>query len=208
MVGAGGHAKVVIEILEEAGEVAIAGITDRAAGGGDLLGYKLLGSDGELAALYASGIRHAFPAVGDNATRLRILELLRREGFGLVNAISPRAAVSPRARLGAGVAVMAGAVIQVDAAVGDGAIINTGATVDHDCRIGECAHVAPGANLAGNVRVGAGALLGVGSRVIPRVSIGAWAVVGAGAVVISDVAEGVTVGGIPAARLEERRGAG
>jgi UDP-perosamine 4-acetyltransferase len=195
--GAGGHAKVILGILEESGEFEVAGCTNKAAGG-TLLGLPVLGDDGVLPELAASGFRAAFAAVGDNRVRRDVIRQLREAGFRLINAVSRRAIVSPRARLGEGVAVMPGAVINVGAEIEDGAIVNTGATVDHDCRIAACAHIAPGVNLAGCVSVGEGAFLGVGSRVIPGVSIGAWTVVAAGAVVIGDIPAHVTAVGVPA----------
>jgi len=204
IVGAGGHAKVIIGILEEMRAWEIAGCTTAGGSGAESPGCPVLGGDEVLPGLRASGIRHAFVAIGDNRVRRLISEEVRRAGFTLINAISPRAVISPSVQLGHGVAVMAGAVIQVAAVLGDGAIVNTGATVDHDCHVGPYAHIAPGVNLAGRVEVGEGAFLGIGSCVIPGIRIGAWAVVGAGAAVIEDVPEGVTVVGVPA-RVTVRR---
>ncbi len=198
--GAGGHAKVVAEILLEAGEFELAGTVSVQAGG-NLLGLPALGGDEILPELRKSGITHAFPAIGDNAARMKVLDRLTALGFALVNAISSRAAVSSRTRLGRGLAVMPGAVINVDSVVEDGAIVNSGATVDHDCRIGRCAHIGPGVHVCGKVSVGEGALLGVGSCVIPDLGIGAWAVVGAGSSVIRDVPPGDRVAGVPATLL-------
>lgn len=197
VVGAGGHAKVIIEILEESGDFEIAGCTSQ-CGAGDVLGIPVLGDDSILPALYREGLRHAFVAIGDNRTRIAVARKLVTAGFRLINAVSRRAVISPRAWLGSGVAVMPGAVINVLSRVNDGAIVNTGAIVDHDCSIGACSHVAPGAALAGCVSVGEGAFLGIGSRVIPGIAIGAWTTVGAGAVVIRTLPIGVTAVGVPA----------
>jgi UDP-perosamine 4-acetyltransferase len=204
ILGASGHAKVIIRILEEMHDWDIIGCTSAGRGAEEPLGCPVLGGDDVLPGLLASGVRHAFVAIGDNRVRRRVSEEVRQVGFTLINAISPRALISPGVQLGCGVAVMAGAVIQADALVGDGAIVNTGATVDHDCRVGPYAHIAPGVNLAGRVKVGEGAFLGIGSCVVPGIRIGPWAVVGAGAAVIEDVPEAVTVVGVPA-RVTERR---
>lgn len=197
VLGAGGHARVVIEILEEREEFEIAGCVSRERGG-DTLGYPILGGDEMLPALYAQGLRKAFVAIGENRVRRAVMERAAAAGFDLINAVSRRAVVSPRARLGCGVAVMPGAVVNVMSRIGDGAIINTGATVDHDCDIGRWAHVAPGTNLAGGAVIGEGVFLGIGSRVLPCVTVGAWTTVGAGAVVIADLPGGVTALGVPA----------
>jgi UDP-perosamine 4-acetyltransferase len=197
LLGAGGHAKVIADILLDSDEVEIAGCIT--LGREDsLLGIPVLGGDDQLPQLRASGITMAFPAIGDNARRMAALDRLRDLGFTLVNAISRRASVSPRASLGSGIAIMPGAVVNVASTVNDGAIINTGATVDHDCEIGRCAHIAPGCHLAGKVRVGDGAFLGVGVSVIPALAIGAWTVVGAGAVVIRDLPAQAKAVGVPA----------
>jgi UDP-perosamine 4-acetyltransferase len=208
IVGAGGHAKVIIDILEQRDELRIAGCTSAARETEDVLGYPVLGTDDCLPALFSSGVRSAIVAIGDNRVRMDRLCHLRDAGFELVSAISPDAIVSPRAMLGRGVSVMPGAVINVAAGLEDGVIANTGSTIDHDCAIGQCAHIAPGANLGGGVRVGAGSLIGIGSRVIPGVTIGPWATVAAGAVVIRDLDANVTAMGVPArvTRIGTERG--
>ena len=197
LVGSGGHAKVVVEILEESPEFQIAGCTS-VDGSSDLLGYTVLGGDDRLPQLLQDGVRHAFVAIGENDLRQKLMVHITALGFTLVNAISPRAMISRRARLETGIVIMPGAIINAESKIGEGAIINTGATIDHDCVVGKYAHIAPGVNLAGTVSIGAGAFLGIGSRVIPGVSVGCWAVVGAGAVIVRDVPDRVTVAGVPA----------
>ena len=198
IMGAGGHAKVVIDMLLERDEYRLAGCVTHEPGAAEILGVPVLGDDEALAGVYASGVRHAFVAVGNNRVRADRLQHVRALGFTVVNAISRHAIVSTRVTLGAGVAIMPGAVINVDSVVEDGAIINTGATVDHDCRIGAFAHIAPGTHLAGNVTVGEGTFLGVGTAVIPRCAIGAWTMIGAGSAVVRNIGDHVTAVGVPA----------
>jgi UDP-perosamine 4-acetyltransferase len=205
ILGGGGHAKVIIEIVQAAGLYEIAGCTAGDPGAASILGVPVLGDDACLPAIYALGVRRAFVAVGDNRLRQRLTRYIAGLGFQLVNAVSPHAVVSPAAALCAGVAIMPGAVINSCSRLGNGTIINTSATVDHDCEIADWAHIAPGTNLAGCVKVGEGAFLGIGSRVIPKVSIGAWSVVGAGAVVIHDLPPGVTAVGVPATIADTRQ---
>jgi UDP-perosamine 4-acetyltransferase len=207
IIGAGGHAKVIIDILQEREDCELAGCVSADPDIHTVLDVPVVGGDDALPGLLSSGVRHAFVAVGENRLRATLTRRAVGLGFSIVNAVSRHAVLSPRVALGAGIAVMPGAVINVDTVVADGAIINTGATVDHDCRIGAYAHLGPGTNLAGTVVIGDGAFLGAGSCVIPGRTVGAWSTVGAGAVVVRDIAEGVTAAGVPA-RVMKRTGVG
>lgn len=204
IVGAGGHAKVVIELIRAEGAYRPIGCTDAGPGPDAVLGLPLLGDDTVLPTLLEQGVRHAFVALGGNALRLKIGRKVEALGFTLINAVSPRATLSASATIGRGVAIMAGAVINAEASIGDLAIINTNASVDHDGVIGEAAHIAPGCALAGNVRVGPLAFLGVGTSVIPGVVIGESAMIGAGAAVVRDVAAKTVAVGAPARPLVGR----
>jgi len=190
VLGAGGHAKVVISTLRAAGYHVTGLYDDDPAKWGTLLaGVEILGPIDQAAGLAVIGIGH-------NATRKAIVDRAGRVAWTTV--VHPAACVDPTVRLGAGTVVFAGAVIQPDALLGDHCIVNTAATVDHDCVLGDFSHIAPGTHLAGNVTLGEGAFLGIGSAAIPGVRIGAWTTVGAGAVVIADLPDRVTAVGVPA----------
>lgn len=198
ILGSGGHAKVVIEILRENPALDIVGCLAQERGAPSVRGVPVIGDDSELPRLRDAGVAHAFVALGDNRLRLRVIEYVLAQGLQLINAVSRHAVLSPSAQLGTGIAVMAGAVINAEAAVGNGVIVNTGATIDHDCVLGPMSHVGPGTNLAGSVRIGAGAFLGTGCRVTPGIRIGDWSVVGAGSAVFGDIPANVVAVGVPA----------
>ncbi|SFK72111.1 UDP-perosamine 4-acetyltransferase [Paenibacillus sp. 1_12] len=197
IIGGGGHAKVIIDILKSDPEVEIIGCTDTHAKG-TVSGIRILGDDTILQDLYLSGIRHAVIAIGDNAERKRLASKAACIGFRYVNAISRFAYVSASVQLGVGIAIMPGSVIQPDAQIGDLAIINTNASIDHDCKIGALCHVAPGVTLSGRVVTGEGVFLGTGAKVIDGMHIGEWSIVGAGAVVVNALPDHCLAIGVPA----------
>lgn len=197
VIGAQGHAKVILDILEENG-VVIAGLIDDFSTH-TLKGYEVIGTTSELTKLYKQNIAsHVFVAIGDNAARQRISDLAVKAGFGMINAISQHCVLSKWVQLGEGIALLPGVVINADTTIKNGAIINTGATIDHDCVVEEYVHVAPGNTIAGSVWIKEGAFVGAGARVIPGIKIGAWSTVGAGSVLIRDVPDATTVIGVPA----------
>jgi sugar O-acyltransferase (sialic acid O-acetyltransferase NeuD family) len=198
IVGAGGHAKVVLEALRRCG-TEILGLVDRdpEKTGKSLLGAPVIGGDDAIAEYAPHDIRLTI-GLGPISQRRKLFDAFKDQSYEFANVIHPAAVVSDSAKLGEGVQIMAGAIIQADARIGDNVIINTGASVDHDCVIGGHVHIAPGATLAGGVQIGAGSLVGAGSTILENVSVGANCAIAGGAVVISDVADNETVAGVPA----------
>jgi len=198
--GAGGHAKVVLDVLDRMGAHEIVGLLDDSA---ELLGtvrrgYRVLGGREQFGALLDKGVDAIIVALGDNQQRKAVYEEAKRMGFTLFSAVDPSAQIGGGVVIGSGCLVVAGAVVNVDAEIGDNVIVNTGATVDHDCRIGAHVHLSPGVHLAGRVVIGASAHIGIGAVVLPNLTIGKHCVVGAGSVVREDVPDGMVVAGNPA----------
>ena len=203
--GAGTHVKSVLEALRSAGRFDPEALVDDdpALTGTDVLGVPVVAPDA-LERLRADGVAHAFAGVGgvgDNSARERVFERLLEAGFELPPILHASAVVSPRARIGRGVHVLAGTIVNASAEIGDDVILNTGAIVEHDCSIGAHAHLGPGVRLAGMVTVGERAHVGIGAVAIEGVRIGAGALVAAGAVVVRDVPPGVRVAGVPAREM-------
>jgi sugar O-acyltransferase (sialic acid O-acetyltransferase NeuD family) len=193
VVGAGGHAKVVIATLQAAERTVAGCLDDHAeAEGTVVLGVPVVGPTSRL----AEHAGEAVLAIGANAVRQRLAAAHPEARW--VTVVHPSAVVHESVRLGAGTVVFAGAVLQPDVAVGAHAIVNTGATVDHDGRLGDFVHVAPGCHLSGGVTLGEGAFLGVGCACLPGVTVGAWTTVGGGGVVVRDLPPSVTAVGVPA----------
>ena len=201
--GAGGHAKVVIDTLRLLGCYELVGLLDseRELWNTDVLGIPVLGDDGLLPKLWEQGVRHAFIGLGGAAKtepRRRLFCMARKYGMTIVDAIHPSAVVAQSAEIGHGPTILANAVVNADARLGDNVTINTGAIVEHECVIGNNVHVATGARLGGGVIVGNGSHIGLGASVRQDIRIGENAIVGAGAVVVKDVPDGVVVVGVPA----------
>lgn len=199
LLGAGGHAKVLLDILLQEG-ANVVGILDKEPVAGELYGVPILGNDEAIAAFSPEDTRlvNGLGSVGSVKLRRKLYEKFTAQGFGFRRVIHGGATVSPRARIGAGAQIMGGATVNIDAVIGEDAIINTGASVDHDTIIGEHTHIAPGATISGGVVIGAGSHIGAGATIIQGVTVGENVIVGAGSVVLRDIASGQTVWGVPA----------
>lgn len=187
--GAGGHGKVIKEIVEACGGKVEAFVDDNPAIK-ERLGLPVVHSVEEKDETIVS--------IGCNKDRKMIVEKLDAR-FAV--AIHPSAIVSPSARIGEGTVVMPGAIINADAVIGRHCIVNTGASVGHDCHLEDFCHVAPHATLCGTVHLGEGVWVGAGAVVNPNIEIGEWTVVGSASAVISNVEPNVTVVGVPARRI-------
>lgn len=209
ILGGGGHAAVLIDALEAAGEVAVHGILDRnpALWNTRLYGHPVLGADELLAGLARGGIEAFVVGVGSvtrNPQRRRLYALALDAGLQPCAVRHPSAVVSPRASVGRGSVILAGAIVNAGARIGENVIVNSGAIIEHECEVGDHVHVASGARLSGGVRVAAEAFIGAGATLKQQVTIGEGAVVGAGSVVLRDVAPACVVVGAPARRLPKR----
>src|SRR5581483_8944837 len=180
--GAGGHGKVVAEILFASGRRVAGFLDDNPA----LNGSSVLDLPVFAAAEWLQWNPRAYVAlgIGNNAQRENASHQVRKFGGTLVVAIHPTAAVARSAKIAEGVVIMPGAALNPDCQVGEGAIINTGAIVEHDVRIGRYAHLAPRCVTGGAASVGDFAQFGMGAVVLAGKRIGQNAVIGAGAVVI------------------------
>ena len=199
MLGAGGHAKVLLALARAAGH-AVIGVCDpqlAQEGHRDWRGIPVLGGDEVLASLNPdeAGLINGIGQRAGSDQRQRFYERLADAGFSFPPLVHPFAWVDDTVTLGAGVQIMAGAILQPDSRIGENSIVNTGARIDHDCSVGAHVHIAPGATLCGGVRVGNGAFVAAGATVIQGLEIGEGAILGAGATLVRHQAPGTALVG-------------
>lgn len=206
--GCAGHAAVLLDLLAHHG-LHVRAFLDQQATEPLVPGVPLFAQEKAWLGWYQSlppgeSVLYGVAAIGrQGGHRQRVQRFFESHGVAMPVLIHPHASVSPQARLGRGVQVLAGAVVAAKAHLGDMCIVNHRANVDHECVLEAGVTVAPGATLCGSVRVGEDAFIGAGATVLPRLSIGAGALVGAGAVVTRDVAPGAVVCGNPARPVKE-----
>jgi sugar O-acyltransferase (sialic acid O-acetyltransferase NeuD family) len=208
VVGASGQAKVVVDALERSGAATVVGFVDSfKPAGTPWYGREVLGTEDALPDLVSGhGLDGCIVGIGDNMVRGAIAEKIRAllPDFRFVNAVHPRATIAPTARMGEGVLVMAGAVVNPDCVVGDHAIINTNASLDHDSSLGRCASMAPQVVTGGGVTIGDYTAVSIGATITHGRRIGAHTVVGAGSVVVRDIPDHVVAYGCPARVVRSR----
>lgn len=204
IMGTGDHALVILDFIQREGLGKVLGVLSPCESAKTWTQTPVLGSDTDVAKMIAQYPQAQFVvAIGKNTTRLTVGNEIEKQGGVLATIVSKTAIISPQAEIGAGVMILPFVVVHPQAKVGRLALLNTGAIVEHHCNLGEAVHLAPRSVLGGRVIVGSQTLMGVGACVKPAVTIGASVIVGAGSAVVADVAEGLTIGGVPARALKK-----
>jgi acetyltransferase EpsM len=203
VVGAGGHAKVVVDALFASGHEVLGFYDDNPAllGVEPIPGVKVLGDTKDLPGELEKRKSVVILAVGENRIRYR---LSRRLFVPYGVACAPSAVFGRGVQVGKGSMVLPSATVNIDTVIGEHVILNTSCSVDHDCAIADFVHIGPGTHLGGDIIVGEGTFIGVGSSVIPGIRIGRWSVIGAGAVVTQDLPDNCTAVGVPAKVIKTR----
>ena len=192
LIGAGGHARSCIDVIEQQGYFKIAGLVgfpeQRASQHVDY-GYAVVGVDCELINL-AKTYQYAIITVGQMQSsqhRIRLYQEATKLGFQLPTIIAPTAHVSIHSTLGAGTIIMHGAIVNAGASVGSNCIVNSRALIEHDARVEDHCHISTGVILNGGVTVGAGSFIGSGTVIKQGITIGRDCLVGMGLAVRHDL---------------------
>jgi sugar O-acyltransferase (sialic acid O-acetyltransferase NeuD family) len=194
LIGAGGHSKACIDVIEQEGRFVVKGLVGLTKEvGSSIFDYPVLGTDEDLPELFAD-CTNVLIAVGQIKTteqRISFFDLLQKNNCVLPVIVSPRAYISPHASLGAGTIVMHGAVVNAGAVVGKNCIINSQSLVEHDVIVKDHCHIATAATINSGVQVGTGTFIGSNSSVKQGVNIGDRCVIGMGKHVLANCEAGV-----------------
>lgn len=201
LVGGGGHCRSVLDCLLRLGTYDEIGIVDQNPDAGpSLMGTPIIGTDGDLPALFAGGWINAavtLGSVGCPNRRRFLYRRLKEIGFALPPIVDCSSIVGCETVLKEGIFIGKRAILNCRVQVGPCSIINTGAIIEHDCRIGAFAHISPGSTLCGEVRIGENTHIGAGTVVRQQIEIGRNAIIGAGSVVVQDIPDAAEAYGNP-----------
>ena len=201
LIGASGHALVVIDILLQHQAYEISGLLDDVnlnRHGSEFCGVKILGGKEKLDDLKNQGVDTIFVAIGDSKARMKLSQWASDKEFKIATLSHPRSIVASSVKIGSGTVICAGVVISPATRIGRDCIINTSATVDHECIVEDGVHIGPGVHIGGRSVIKQGAWIGIGATVRDRITIGESSIIGAGSVVVRDIPPRVVAYGVPA----------
>lgn len=199
--GSSGHAKVIIDIIENENKYKIVGLLDKEGVNKKIFQYKVLGSEKELLFLIDKyKTNKGIIAVGDNFIRKKIAEKILQifPEFQFVNAIHPTSLLGKDVFLGKGIVIMPNVTINASAKIEDHCIVNTRAIIEHDNHLKPYCSLAPGSITGGNVKIGSCSAIGLGTIILPKVEIGSNSIIGAGSLVLKDLPDSTVAYGSPA----------
>lgn len=197
IIGAGGHAKVIADIIEKSGDEVVGFLDDNKENGATVIkNYKVIGGSNNRFAMAITKENVEFViAIGDNQKRK---EISNSPNLKFYTAIHPSAQIGLDVRIEEGTVIMANSCINSSAKIGKHCIINTGAIIEHDNIIEDYVHISPNATLGGTVKIGESTHVGIGSIVKNNITICKNCTIGAGAVVVKNILEEGTYVGVPA----------
>lgn len=189
VLGAGGHAKVVIDSLRALGHEIIGIVDPYKEKFCEYYGLKVLGDDQSILNYKSNEVvlANGIGSIPGNNLRHKIINMMNKKGYEFIKFIHPLAIVASDLNIGAGVQIMSGVIIQPGVKIGNNSIINTGVVIDHDCIIHKDCHLAPGVTLSGNVVVNSKTHIGTGTSIIQNVNIGHDCEIAAGSVIFKDI---------------------
>ena len=195
IIGAGGHSKVIIDIIRELGNYSIVGIYDDNKTG-YFSGIKIIG---KIAEIDNKKNEYFIIGIGNDKIRKNIAEEYNQLKWATL--IHPKTIIAKTAIIKEGSVVCAGAIIQTEVEVGKHCIINTNCSIDHESTIGDYCSICPSSTICGQVKVGESSFIGANSTIIQIIEIGKECIIGAGSVVIRNIPNNSKAVGNPARNL-------
>ena len=192
MIGGGGHASVLTEILLMQNFNLIAYVSPSISSDEDLYKKKHHLNDAEIFQYPPDTIEliNGIGSIpGNKDLRYKIFNFYKSHGYTFASVISPKAIISPTSLLKEGVQVMHGAIIQRHATIGNNSIINTASLIEHDCNIGSHIHIAPGVTICGGASIDDSSYIGCGSTIIQSINIGENVIIGAGSTIRKNISK-------------------
>ena len=174
LIGAGGHAKSCIDVIEMGGKFHIRGLLDvKEKIGKDVLGYKIIGTDEDIEQYTKEGCYFLITVgqIKSPDVRIRIYTKLKKLNAKIVTVISPTAYVSKYVSIGEGTIIMHGVTLNAGVSVGANCIINTNALLEHDVKVGNHCHVSTSSVLNGDVVVGDNVFIGSNATIVQGTNI-------------------------------------
>ena len=133
LVGAGGHARACIDVIEQENKFVIAGLVEKNSDNSkENIGYPILGTDEDLEKLHEK-YQYALVTVGQIKTpkiKINLFKKLKLIGYTLPVIISSHAYVSKHATISEGTIIMHGAIVNAGAGIGANCIINNKSLVE------------------------------------------------------------------------------
>ncbi len=203
--GAGGHAGVLIDTLQDNKEFKIIGLIDNIKKK-KAHGFRILGNDNELDNIIKKGIKNVFFGIASikNVKRnIKLYNKLESLGFNIVNIIHKSSIISKTTKMGKSIKIFPGVKVNSNVKIGKNVLLNTGCIIEHDCVIGDHAQIGPGAYLGGGVKIKKGSFIGLGARINQQLIIEENSIVGSGSVVTKNVKKNSIVAGVPARNIKK-----
>lgn len=207
--GSGGHAKVIVDIIEKQGKFNIAGFIDSSSEKNTvIMEYKVIGDTSSLKDIvFSYEIYGGIIGIGDNSIRAKIRDKVIKviPNFKFVNCVHPKSILGKDVTLGEGNVVMAGAIINSSTIIKNHCILNTNSSIDHDCLMLDFSSIAPNATVGGNVKIGDYSAIGIGANIFNSVNVGYNCIIGGGSLVCHDTNDNSIYYGSPSKFIRKHK---
>ena len=203
IIGGGGHAKVLIDLIDKSNKFQIVGIVDPKKNKNEKInGIKVLGNDNVLPKYQKKGVKFLALGVGADAHKLKnrvlIWEKLRKQGFKFPALIHKNTIISKNTEIGEGAQIFCYSVVNSGASIGANVVLNTNSIIEHGCKISDNVFTGSRVTICGDVKVERNSFIGANVCILPKVQIKKNVVIAAGSVVINNIGKNKKIKGVPA----------